>query len=137
MLELYWLTRLDGLHNCFITFLVISAIAITMFTIVYYCCKGYKDRDEDCNIRLNTAQQVLKIAIPTFVFSIIGTLFIPTAKDAYIIYGMGTVVDYVQSNKTLQHIPDKAVNALDKWVTTITSEDKKSNKSNSDEDYNN
>lgn len=49
-------------------------------------------------------------------------VFIPNTKQASFIYGMGTVVDYVQNNKDLQQLPDKCVQALDMWVDTFIEE---------------
>ena len=37
-----------------------------------------------------------------------------------LIYGVGTTIDYVKQNNTLQQIPDKCINALDAWVESLT-----------------
>ena len=45
-----------------------------------------------------------------------------------LIYGVGTTIDYVKQNNTLQQIPDQCINALDAWVESLT--EKESNDEN-------
>ena len=54
-------------------------------------------------------------------------VFTPSTKDLYAIYGIGGVIDYVQSNETAKQLPDKAIEALDKWID-------ETNKENNDTD---
>lgn len=63
-------------------------------------------------------------SILTFVF---GLLFsaMPTKKDLYIIYGVGSTIEYVKGNEKLQEIPNKAFDALGSWFDSITEENKK------------
>lgn len=39
-------------------------------------------------------------------------IMLPTKKDAYIIYGIGSVVDYIQENDEARQLPDKTVKML-------------------------
>jgi len=43
-------------------------------------------------------------------------VFIPTKKDALLIYGVGGTIDYIKQNPTAKQLPDKCVKVLDKWV---------------------
>lgn len=43
-------------------------------------------------------------------------VLIPSKKECYAIFGLGTVVNYVSNNKQLQEIPDVAVDALYKYL---------------------
>ena len=46
----------------------------------------------------------------------------PSTKDLYAIYGIGGVIDYVQSNETAKQLPDKTIKALDKWLDEMNKE---------------
>ena len=41
------------------------------------------------------------------------------------IYGVGDTIDYVKSNNTAKQLPDKCIEALDKWVSSLNEEEKK------------
>ena len=56
----------------------------------------------------------------TFFLGIIGVIFIPSKNEMYAIYGIGTVIDYVQDNQTAQGIPDKAIKAIDKYLDGVS-----------------
>ena len=43
--------------------------------------------------------------------------FITSTQDAYMIYGVGGTIDYVKSNETAKQLPDKCLQALDKYLT--------------------
>lgn len=42
--------------------------------------------------------------------------FIPSTKEMYAIYGIGGVIDYVKGNEKVKELPDKVVDALDKYL---------------------
>jgi hypothetical protein len=48
---------------------------------------------------------------------------IPTQKEMLLIYGVGGAIDYVQSSDKAKELPDKAVEALSKYLEE-TKEDK-------------
>ena len=39
------------------------------------------------------------------------------------IWGVGNVIDYVQTNETVKQLPDKVMNALDIWVDSYIQTD--------------
>lgn len=60
--------------------------------------------------------KLLKYSFPiTFIVSLL-FVFTPTTKEAFTIWGVGGTIDYIQSNETIQQLPDKVVNALNVWV---------------------
>ena len=115
MNEIYWLTRLDSLKTLLgfiIAFAVIFAIigfAIMMSTYE----RNYESERKAFKIgkRLTTILGSLAIT-----FGIINC-FIPNTKEAYMIYGIGGTIDYVKSNETAKQLPDKCLQALDKYLT--------------------
>ena len=68
------------------------------------------------------------ICIITTLFTGITSIFVPTSKDAMLIFGVGGTIDYIKSNETIKQIPDKCINALDAWVESLT--EKESNDEN-------
>lgn len=41
------------------------------------------------------------------------------------IWGVGETIDYVKSNETAKQLPDKCIEALDKWVEGLNEDNKK------------
>ena len=110
MVELYWLTRLDYIQGClsaslfFLGFMIIVAAA---FALVY---------DEKDAV---TARKTLKWGIPSFVITMIVLCFIPSTKEAMLIYGLGGTIDYIKSNDKAKELPDKVIDALTRYVDSI------------------
>jgi hypothetical protein len=65
-------------------------------------------------------------SIVTFIIGLILWVFIPTQKEALLIYGVGGTIDYIKQNPTAKQLPNKCVNALDKWVDSWNIEKKDS-----------
>ena len=120
---LYWITVLGNLGelSIFLTLLFGLGIIVSLFA-------AYANRSEATEDTWNKETRMkfverwkasLKWAkitgICTVVF-IIMSIMIPTKKELYFIYGVGTTIDYLKENKTAQGIPDKAVMAIDKWL---------------------
>lgn len=108
MNEIYWITRLDTI-NIFITIVSVLGLLITIFIIVAYICYGH-DKDNDA---LKIVNKFMKIVFPVTFISILGSIFIPTTKEAILIYGVDEAVDYINSN-------DKLSDALDKFIIEYT-----------------
>ena len=113
MWEVYLISRLDGiitaswvLFSLFVSVLLVAVIAYIIVATDYDPC------EKALKLLLKTQKISLSFIIPCFLIG----LFVPNKKDALAIMGVGTVVDYVQENKTLQEMPDKCVQALDIWL---------------------
>jgi hypothetical protein len=52
-------------------------------------------------------------------------IFIPDTKQALIIYGVGGTIDYVKDNDKCKQIPNKVIDALDKYLEYLNKEDEK------------
>ena len=112
MSELYWLTRLEYIQNFLVIVMSISGIALfisfTMWLVANYV--------EETKI-------ALKWAISSFITLIISSLtfvFVPSTKEALLIWGVGSTIDYIQENETAKQIPDKCINALNEWVESLS-----------------
>ena len=122
MNEIYWITRLDWISGWLIGFAVISAI-VTFIAIVSYinCRTDYEKYGDDADKRwVEFSSKLFKISLPCFFTFFVSSILTPTTNEAMLIYGVGTTIDYVKQNNTLQQIPDKCINALDAWVDSLT-----------------
>ena len=115
MSELYWITTLGRINTvCWILF----ALSILILFIAISC---YFNFDED---DLKISIKSIKVGMVTMLISILGCTFIPSKEDLYLIYGAGTIVDYCKDNSNVKEIPDKAIDALNRYLDSIA-EDKK------------
>lgn len=73
---------------------------------------------------------VLKTSFFSSVLLSIAFIFTPSEKDMFMIYGIGGTIDYIKSNDTAKQIPDKCINALDKFIDEYVNDDNNENKEN-------
>lgn len=118
MEEIYWITRLGNIQGLFIALTIISGILLGIFLIALSInmSEGYSTEFQI---------KALKRIIPVLIISILGLIFTPTTKEALMIWGVGGTIDYVKSNDTAKQLPDKCIEALDKWVSSLNEEEKK------------
>ena len=120
--DLYIMTRCGDLHLlggvmawlCMLVFVVLQMIAITQHDT--WSEKSGDVFDE------KTKNKIRKFAKTFFVSSLVGLvlyLFVPSKTDAYMIYGLGSTIDYVKSNDKAKELPDKAIEALDCWLENV------------------
>lgn len=138
MNELYWITRFDAISTLLIITMVFGWVAVAIFSISYYINNGQAIFEESRNYSesrvkeyrgyANTCIKGLKYSIPLTVLNTLLMVFTPTTKEALLIYGVGSTIDYLQANPTAKQLPDKCINALDRWVDTWAVEEKKEKK---------
>lgn len=126
MSEIYWITRLNLISGWLIGFAVISAIVTIVAIIAYLGNRSdYEVYGKDADKRWTEfCSKLFKISLPCFFVFCLSSILTPTTKEAMLIYGVGTTIDYVKQNNTLQQIPDKCINALDAWVDSLNKENK-------------
>jgi hypothetical protein len=115
MSEIYWITRLDSIVNASeliaIFGIVLSGLAFVIFAI---------DMSDENKKMISFWQKGFIICSVTTLLAGISSIFVPTSKDAMLIFGVGGTIDYIKSNETIKQIPDKCINALDAWVDSLT-----------------
>lgn len=129
MNEIYWITRLDSINTFLFVLVTLGVIALVLFIIGFWA-KEYtkpdnnKYSDDDGYV---VACMLTKFSKPFVIAGVVATLlliFIPTTKEALLIYGVGGTIDYVKSNETIKKLPDKAVEALDKYLDELNKDEK-------------
>ena len=116
MSEIYWISRLDYICNLFITLLIIfgTIVVVGGFTLVV------SDRSDN---DYSTILKIVKRSILILGFSLLGVIFLPNTKQAYMIWGLGGTIDYIKSNETVQKLPDKTIQCLDKFLDKYLNEE--------------
>ena len=117
MSELYWITRFDGILTAVIILMVTFLLLGLVFLIGYF--NVYKEEER----KIFRKRAIIFGSIG--IFFLIAQAFVPTTKQALIIYGVGGTIDYVKSNETAKKLPDKAIIALDKYLESINEETEK------------
>lgn len=121
MNEIYWIQRLDNFYSCLEALLVFSIVAVCILIPAAVFGKELTD-PQDFTAK---SKRWLTATICTLSLSAAGLVFMPTTNEALTIMGVGTVIDYVQDNESLQELPDKCVKALEAWADSLNEEDKK------------
>lgn len=116
MSEIYWISRLDYICNLFI---VLSIIFGTIVVVGGFILVVSDRSDNDYPIIL----KIVKRSILILGFSLLGVIFLPNTKQAYMIWGLGGTIDYIKSNETVQKLPDKTIQCLDKFLDKYLNEE--------------
>lgn len=116
MSEIYWISRLDYICNLFI---VLSIIFGTIVFVGGFTLVVSNRSDNDYPIIL----KIVKRSILILGFSLLGVIFLPNTKQAYMIWGLGGTIDYIKSNETVQKLPDKTIQCLDKFLDKYLNEE--------------
>lgn len=119
MKELYYLTRLDSLNN----FLQVFAVIFTLLTIAgfigFLTCRldgHFEPGDRYYKFWTRSFWTV----VPLMILLWLGYIFVPTTKEAYMIYGIGGSIDFLKSDTTAVKLPHKVIEAIDGWMDFIT-----------------
>lgn len=104
MTEIYWLTRLD----------MVCIVSLTVFLACTIWGIGYIIISDDS---IAEAIARIKWLIITDVLALLSLLFVPSTEDALVIYGLGSTKDWIESNEKAKEIPQKAIDALDKYLS--------------------
>ena len=128
--KMYWFTRLTAITTALKTILVVSGIlagaALIFWVIVYLSDPEYMpDGEESKRGFLKIGSKTLCISTIVFAIGLIGRTFTPTTSEALVIYGVGESVEYLQNNKNAVQIPDKALQALNKYLDDKLGSDEK------------
>jgi glucose uptake protein GlcU len=115
MSELYWITRLDAVCGIIATVIAFAFIFMVVGFMAFVICANEQDKERE----KEQARNILRYSLIIFLVSIFMYVFTPDTKQALIIYGVGGTIDYVKSNDKAKQLPDKVIDALDKYLDSI------------------
>lgn len=115
MNDLYIITILG---NFSVLLIIISLLCL--FTGVWIYCTvvsiaSVYDTQEEKEAQRHSKIKANRLLITGFIILLL-CCFIPSTKEMYAIYGIGGVIDYVKDNKKAKKLPDKVIDALDKYL---------------------
>lgn len=126
MNEIYWITRLDLICGWCIGFAVVSGILAFVFAVCYLFCKSDQENGySGFEYWVKFHRKSFKITITSFIVFVSASIMTPTTKEALLIFGIGSSIDYLKSNDVAKQLPDKCINALDAWVDSLTEKESK------------
>lgn len=127
MNTLYWITVLGNLYTLGRVLLIIllAVTCIIICGIGIYALVSFPFIEED-KIRIKKAFNIVKKLLLYSILPLLIVTFVPSTKQLYAIYGVGTVIDYTKSSKKVQKLPDNAVKALNVWLENVNKDKKDS-----------
>lgn len=123
MWELYFITRIGVINTLSVTLFAIAiTLAVVSYLVLIIICNGDYSEDawQKSKLRKFINSMVVISGISGVIFAIT-----PTTDEAYLIYGVGSTIDYIQDNPKAKQLPDKCIDALSRWVDNISKEEKK------------
>ena len=112
MSVLYWLTRFEYIQNFLVIVMSVSGIAM-FISFMLWTMAEYSDE-------IRKSLLWLRCTFATLVISSLIFVFVPSTKEAVLIWGVGSTIDYLQENETAKQLPDKCINALNDWVDSLS-----------------
>lgn len=127
MTILYWITVLGNLYTLGRVLLIIL-LAVTCSIICgigIYTLVNFPIIKQD-EIRIKKAFNIVKKSLLYSILPLLIVIVVPSTKQLYAIYGVGTVIDYAKNSKAGQKLPDNAVKALNVWLENVNRDKKDS-----------
>lgn len=125
MWELYFITRIGVIHGLTIPVFIVSIFAAIVCYIVSITTNDYTGEDEYNAWQKSKLRKFANRLFVVFGISVTINVITPTTEEAYLIYGVGSTIDYIQDNPKAKQLPDKCIDALSRWVDNINKEEKK------------
>ena len=116
MSTLYWITVLGDIST-------VAAFIFCMFAVFGFVSSFEFFEDDFDDEGTKSRKKNFKIWFIGELVSLALCILIPSKKDLYAIYGVGSVIDYAKSSKESQKLPDNAVKALNAYLENIQKED--------------
>ena len=117
MNEIYQITVLGNVNTLLAILCGLFGLYIVI-AIIVSLVESYDSEDFAKNI----SKLKLKLTIPLCIVLGFAVCFIPNEKQLYTIFGVGSVIDYVQESDKVKKLPNKVIDALDIWVDSLNKE---------------
>ena len=108
--KIYWLTRLDVIENFCTTLVVVGSIFIAARAVYQFIMHV----EGDDNPALKWYKHLF--FWPIYIAAILGLVFIPTQKEAVVIFAGGKTIDFIESDSSIQKIPHQTTEMISKFM---------------------
>ena len=115
--QMYWLTRLDGIHGCMIPFgfiAVFSAIGFVLSMICYILARDNQENELAKNLK-NSRRICSWMFLVSFLISVIITIFVPTTKEMAAIW----VIPQIANSEKIQTVGNKVYDIAVEWMEEL------------------
>lgn len=89
--------------------------------LIWWVCTSESKYNED---DAKMAKRMLKTVVPIACITLLLSIFTPTEREAYMIYGIGGTIDCVRNDSIATKLPHKAIIATDKNLEDINKNNK-------------
>ena len=117
MNELYWIITIGHLSTMCSIVCIIFGILLGIWVIKLLVDQNDRPSDKEL---AKSDKKGISIFATIVMISALGIVFIPNQRELFAVYGIGGTIDYIKSNDTAKQLPDKCINALDKYLSEIT-----------------
>lgn len=128
MWELYFITRIGIIHGLTIPVFTLSILTAIICYIVSIVEDDYTGENVCTEWQKSKLRKFANKMFIVFGISVTINVITPTTEQAYLIYGVGSTIDYIQDNPKAKQLPDKCIDALNRWVDNISKEETKKEK---------
>lgn len=121
MFDLYLISILDSIIGVSVVFTILG-LAATIVWIVCVVLNTDIDQEspslyeERCLRTNNTIIKIMKPFVYVGIVCLALATFLPSTKQGYVIYDVGNTIEYLQSSDKAKKLPDKAVDALSRYL---------------------
>lgn len=101
----------------------IIAIFSLFITVVLGVAKLTETFDEEID---NAIRKWIKRLLVISCISFVLLLFTPSKRDLYLIFGLGSTIDYIKDSDKVKELPDKTVTLINQTLDKLIEEGKES-----------
>ena len=121
MFDLYLISILDSIIGVSVVFIILGLAAAIVWIVCITLNTNIDQEDLSryearCLRTNNTVIKLMKPFVYVGIVCLIIATFLPSTKQGYVIYGIGNTIEYLQSSDKAKELPDKAVDALSKYL---------------------
>ena len=117
MWELYLIAILGNISFASTT---LATFSLTL-TVILWVAKLTDSFEVKTN---NIIKKWIKRLLIISCISLILAIFIPSKNDLYRIYGLGSMIDYIQDSDKVKELPDKTVTLINQTLNKLIEEEK-------------
>lgn len=123
MWKLYLLSRIGIISTVATVACVLLILTSIICYIISITVDAWDGKDVFNEWQQSKLRKFAKRLLYMFCITLPISILTPTTKEAYLIYGVGSTLDYLQSNNKAKELPDKCIDALNAWVESLNKED--------------